>query len=78
MLNIRSTKISKSLCFRKGFANRQDSPMFYYNLVKSKIEMCTEWHLNSQKGYRTPCGLAGLGGWEFFPGKTLKQKHEAQ
>lgn len=52
--------------------------MFYYNLVKSKIETCTECHLNAQKGYWTPCGLAGLEGWEFFPGKTLKLKHEAQ
>lgn len=81
MLNI-STKISKSLCFKEEFANGQDGPIFYYTMVKSKTEMYTACHLNTQKGHQTPRGLARLGiagvGWQFFPEKTFKLKHEAQ
>lgn len=81
MLNI-STKISKSLCFKGEFANGQDSPIFYYTMVKSKVEMYTACRLNTQKGHQTPRGLAQLGtvavGWQFFPEKTFRLKHEAQ
>lgn len=53
-----------------------------YTMVKSKVEMYTACRLNTQKGHQTPRGLARLGtvavGWQFFPEKTFRLKHEAQ
>lgn len=48
-----------------------DKTALYYNMVKSKIVIYTEWCLNSQKGH----WASGRGYWlEMLPEKTLKLK----
>lgn len=74
----------KSSYFKNEFANGQDSPIFFCNMVKSKIGMCTDYRLNSQKSHQNPYRLVWLGGvdvgWEGFPQKTFKHnvKHNSK